>query len=60
MDNEFYKLCYEAWMTGHSPNDVERDRYDDLIADGFSPDEISLSMVLPPKDEPSGGEVINV
>ena len=47
MDNEFYELCYEAWMTWHSPNDVSINEYDRLQSKGYSPDEISLNMVLP-------------
>jgi len=47
MDDEFYELCYEAWMTGHSPDDVSVDEYDRLQSRGFSPDEISLNDLLP-------------
>jgi len=47
MDDEFYDLCYDAWMTGKNPDNVDIDLYDSAIADGYYPDEITLDMVYP-------------
>ena len=49
MEKEFYDLVYEAWMSGRNPDVVSEDRYDDLRAAGYYPDEISLGDVLPKK-----------
>lgn len=46
-DKEFYDLCYEAWRNGKNPDAVSIDRYDARLADGYSPDEITLDMVYP-------------
>ena len=51
MDDEFYDLVYEAWMSGRDPDAVDIDRYDDLQAQGYYPDEISLDMMLPKREE---------
>jgi hypothetical protein len=53
MEDEFYELCYETWMTGKNPDLVDIDRYDDARADGYYPDEITLKMVypLPPQED---------
>ena len=60
-DEYFADLCDEAWRRGRNPDAVSRDRFDDRLAAGFWPDEISLDMVLPPKRKresaaPEGGE----
>ena len=47
MDKEFYDLCYDAWRNGKDPDAVSIDRYDDRLADGYYPDEITLSMGTP-------------
>ena len=43
----FYDLCYEAWRSGKNPDAISEDRYDDLLAQGYYPDEISLKDVYP-------------
>jgi len=47
MDNEFYDLCYDAWMSCKNPDLVSEDRYDSLLSQGFYPDEISLKDIYP-------------
>ena len=49
MDSEFYDLVYEAWRNGRNPDAVREDRFDDYLACGYLPDEISLNMILPPR-----------
>jgi len=46
-DERFDDLVYDAWRAGKNPDSVSRDRYDDRLAEGFYPDEISLQDVLP-------------
>lgn len=47
MGKEFYDLVYEAWRTGRNPDCVSKDDYDMRISEGYRPDEITLSDVLP-------------
>ena len=47
VNKEFYDLVYDAWMSGKNPDLVSKDKYDDLLAQGYYPDEITLDMVLP-------------
>ena len=47
MDDEFYDLVYEAWSCGCNPDNVDIDRYDSALADGYYPEEITLNMVYP-------------
>lgn len=46
-EEEFGDLCYEAWRTGHDPNNVSRDDFDYMLSRGFSPDEIRLRDCIP-------------
>ena len=52
----FGDLCYEAWRCGRNPDAILQDRFDDRLAEGYYPDEISLDMVLPPKRKEPGSE----
>ena len=52
MDKEFYDLVYDAWIRGKDPDAVSIDRYDDRLADGYYPEEITLDMVYPKPPEP--------
>ena len=47
-EKRFGDLVYDAWRAGKNPDSVSRDRYDDRLAEGYYPDEISLKDVLPP------------
>jgi len=49
MDDNFYDLVYEAWMTGKNPDNVDAERYDHMESRGYYPDEITLSDVYPQK-----------
>lgn len=52
-ENDRYgDLVYDAWRSGRNPDAVSRDRFDDRLADGYYPDEISLEMVLPRRQRP--------
>ena len=46
-DEDFYDRVYEEWRRGHNPDDINEDRWDDLQAQGFYPDEISVDMLCP-------------
>jgi len=59
MDDEFYDLCYEAWRSNKDPDLVSIDRYDDCLARGYYPEEISLGMVYP-KEETEQDELEQV
>lgn len=50
--DEFYDKCYGAWRSGHNPDLVNRDRFDNLQAQGFEPDEISWRDCYPKQEEP--------
>jgi hypothetical protein len=53
MDDEYYDLCYDAWMSGSNPDNVSEDDYEQCISQGYYPDEISLTDVLrEPQVEP--------
>lgn len=47
MDDNFYDLVYDAWLNGENPDTVSEDAYDDMLSQGFYPDEITLTDVLP-------------
>lgn len=53
MDKEYYDLQYEAWRRGENPDRIDPDRYDDLKARGYYPEEITLEMMLPEKRKES-------
>ena len=46
-DDRFGDLVYEAWRTGHDPDQVSRDRYDGMLSHRYYPDEISLGSCIP-------------
>jgi len=50
-EKRFYDLVYEAWTRGKNPDAVSIDRYDDMLAKGYEPEEIQLSDVLPSPKE---------
>jgi hypothetical protein len=50
MDKEYYDLCYEAWRTGSSPDDISMDDWDYYKSRGYAPDEISLIMMRPERE----------
>ena len=43
----FYDLVYEAYRQGKDSDAVDRDRFDDMRASGYYPDEITLRDVMP-------------
>jgi hypothetical protein len=45
MDKEFYDLCYEEWMRGGNPDDLQEDAYDHMKDSGYYPDEIRPSDI---------------
>lgn len=49
-NDNFYDCCYEEWRRGHNPDDLSMDRWDDLRAQGYYPDEISTDMLCPHKE----------
>lgn len=55
-DERYYDLVYEAWRSGRDPDHVSRDRYADMLARGFEPDEITVTNVLPKRRQSSVGE----
>lgn len=42
-------LQYDAWMNGRDPDAVDPDKYDHYRSQGFYPEEISLNMMVPPR-----------
>jgi len=46
-DEAFNDLVYAAWRSGRDPDAVSRDAFDDRLAAGSYPEEITLDDVLP-------------
>lgn len=56
INDDFYELCYEAWLSGRDPDTVSRNEYDRLLSRGYSPDEISWQDCYPEETETEGEE----
>lgn len=41
MSDEYYDAYYEVWRSGRDPDRLDRDRADDLAADGCNGEEIA-------------------
>ena len=47
--DRFGDLVYEAWRSGRNSDLVSEDRYDQMLDEGFYPDEIELKHIYPTK-----------
>jgi len=47
MIDDFYDKLYDAWKSGCNPDCVSEERYNNLLAGGLSPDEISWMDCYP-------------
>jgi hypothetical protein len=53
--DEFYDVCYEVWRSGGNPDQIDRDRVDDYLYDGASPEDVAaieLRHQMPRHEEP--------
>ena len=52
MDERFGELVYDAWRSGRSPDQVSEERYDEMLASGYAPEEIQVVDVMPSPASP--------
>ena len=45
MSDYYGDVSYEVWRSGHSPDDIDRDRVREYQSDGYRPDEAAHAMV---------------
>ena len=50
--DRFDDLVYEAWRSGRNSDLVSEDRFDQMLDQGFYPDEIELKDVYPKRQVP--------